>query len=108
MNAAAKPDKRNWSSTLDLIHEATTAIRISEERAAELEIELKRTVAQAIERERLLEQKVAATEARAELAESRASDAEEWLARLHDAVVTGFTRPAPDSEQPDIQRSSVA
>ena len=108
MDEVAKPDKRNWSSTLDLIHEATTAIRISEERATELELELQRTVTQAIERERFLEQKIAATEARAELAEGRAKEAEEWLNRLHEAVVSGFTRASSESAQPDVQRSSVA
>lgn len=96
----ATAERRNWSSTLDLIHEATTAIRISEERTSELEQELKRTVAQAIEREHALEGRLAQSEARAELAEKRASEAEEWMARLHDAVVAGFTRSAPEPMPP--------
>ena len=108
MDEAPKPETRNWSSTLDLIHEATTAIRISEERSAELEVELQRTVTQAMERERFLEQKVSAAEARADLAETRAREAEVWLSRLHDAVVAGFTRPAPEPAQSDVPHSSVA
>ncbi|NEU10624.1 hypothetical protein G3T14_00585 [Methylobacterium sp. BTF04] len=90
--------RRDWSSALDLIHEATAAIRISEERQSELEEELRRTVVQAVERARFLEAQVAAAENRADLAEKRASDAEEWLGRLHDAVVDGFTRKAPRAE----------
>ena len=91
---------RDWSSSLDLIHEATEAIRISEERAADLEQELERVTAQAQERARLLEAQVAAAERRTEkaeertrMAEKRASEAEAWLARLHNAIVAGFTRP---------------
>lgn len=90
--------RRDWSSALDLIHEATAAIRISEERQSELEEELQRTLSQAVERARFLEAQVAAAESRAELAEKRASDAEDWLARLHDAVVEGFTRKAPQAD----------
>lgn len=89
---------RDWSASLDLIHEATAAIRISEERAAELEQELERTVARALERATALEAQVAAAQTRADLAERRADEAEEWLARLHDAVVEGFTRRAPADE----------
>lgn len=108
VDEAVAPDRRNWSSTLDLIHEATAAIRISEERSSELEKELRVTVAQAIEREQVLEGKLAKSETRAELAEKRASEAEEWLARLHEAVVAGFTRATREPGQPDPTQSSVA
>ncbi|WP_375408706.1 hypothetical protein [uncultured Methylobacterium sp.] len=101
---------RDWSSSLDLIHEATEAIRISEERAADLEQELDRVTAQGQERARLLEAQVAAAERRTEkaeertrMAEKRASEAEAWLVRLHDAIVAGFTRPAvmPSTNEDD-------
>ncbi|MBX9931610.1 MAG: hypothetical protein K2Y56_08745 [Methylobacterium sp.] len=95
------PGRRDWSSALDLIHEATAAIRISEERSSELEAELQRTVVQALERAKFLEAQIAVAENRAMLAEQRASDAEEWLARLHDAVVTGFGRKAPSAGRDD-------
>ena len=92
---------RDWSSSLDLIHEATEAIRISEERAVDLEQELGRLTAQTQERARLLEAQVAAAERRTEkaeertrMAEKRAGEAEAWLTRLHDAIVAGFTRHA--------------
>jgi hypothetical protein len=60
--------------------------------------ELERTVARALERATALEAQVAAAQTRADLAERRADEAEEWLARLHDAVVEGFTRRAPADE----------
>ncbi|KQP33778.1 hypothetical protein ASF49_07880 [Methylobacterium sp. Leaf104] len=100
-NEAGIGRKRDWSASLDLIHEATAAIRISEERATELEQELERTVARALERATALEAQVAAAQTRADLAERRAEEAEEWLARLHDAVVDGFTRrPSQDESAP--------
>lgn len=93
--------ERDWSSALDLIHEATAAIRISEERSGDLEQELERVTAQSQERARLLEAQIATAERRTEkaeervrLAEKRANEAEAWLARLHDAIVAGFTRPS--------------
>lgn len=88
--------KRNWSASLDLIHEATEAIRISEERASELEQELQRTVTQALQQAEALEAQVATAQRRAELAEQRAAEAEEWLERLHEAVAAGFTRKGRD------------
>lgn len=87
--------RRDWSASLDLIHEATAAIRISEERASELEDELERTLAQSRAREAALEAQIALAQQRAEAAEQRAAEAEEWLARMHDAVVEGFTRREP-------------
>ena len=51
------------------------------------------------------EQKLARAEERARLAEARASDAEAWLVRLHDAAVTAFgprgsQRPAAHDGEP--------
>ena len=89
---------RNWSSAVDLIQEASEAIRISEERSGELEAQLNQTVAQAAEDVRRLsgqlagsEQRLARTEERLRAAEARAAEAEAWLVRLHDAVVSAFT-----------------
>lgn len=95
---------REWSSAIDLIQEASEAIRIGEQRAAELEAQLNHVVTQASEEMRRLnqqiaagEQKLARAEERARLAETRAGDAEAragdaeaWLVRLHDAVFAAF------------------
>lgn len=91
------PPTQKWSSAVDLIREASEAIRVGEERAAELEAQLEHVVAQAdVEIRRLKqdistgEQRLAKTEERARLAEARAQEAEEWLVRLHDAAVEAF------------------
>jgi small-conductance mechanosensitive channel len=90
---------RDWSSALDLIQEATEAISISEERAADLEAQLHQVTTNANEEIRQLSAKVAASERRAQKAEerarsaeARASEAETWLVRMHDAVLNGFGR----------------
>jgi|GEM_PF-3671214 len=88
---------REWASAVDLIREASEAIRVGEERAAELEAQLAQVVAQADLEIRRLEQEVATgvqnlarSEERVRLAEARAAEAEDWLVRLHDAAVEAF------------------
>ncbi len=95
-NAVGVPT-REWASAVDLIREASEAIRIGEERASELEAQLAQVVAQADLEIRRLEQEIATgaqnlarSEERARLAEARATEAEEWLVRLHDAAVEAF------------------
>lgn len=99
----AAPDRRpsghvgDWSAAIELVHEASEAIRISEERAVELEAQLGQVMAQAAEEMRRLnaeiagvEQRLARSEDRARAAEDRADEAEAWLGRLHEAVYTAF------------------
>ncbi|WP_020180827.1 hypothetical protein [Methylopila sp. M107] len=88
----------DWSSALELVEEASEAIRISEERANELEVELDHVMNRAAEEMRRLnaeltaaEQKAARSEERLRAAESRASEAEAWLVRLHQAVHDAFS-----------------
>ncbi|SIQ72822.1 hypothetical protein [Bosea sp. TND4EK4] len=93
-----QPAVRDWASALELVREASEAIRVGEERADQLEEHLAEVVREAsAEIKRLSdllaesEQKVAQTEAKADAAEARAVEAERWLAKLHDAVVESFT-----------------
>lgn len=95
---------RDFASALDLIREASDAVRLSEERANDLEHQLGQVSARAVEQIRALEAQVAATERRmqkaeerARLAESRAASAETWLIRLHDAITSSF-RPSAAPE----------
>ena len=102
---------REWASAVDLIREASEAIRVGEERAAELEAQLAQVVAQADLEIRRLEQEVATgvqnlarSEERVRLAEARAAEAEEWLVRLHDAAIEAFgnrAKPAPVTSAPE-------
>lgn len=99
------PHKRDWSSALDLVQEACEAIRISEERVADLERENQHAAMQAREELRALQSQIHAAErraqnaeARAQKAEARAVEAEGWLARLHDAISVGFARSSAPSD----------
>jgi hypothetical protein len=99
------------SSAVELVQEASEAIRISEQRVEELEAqfdqyalestdEIRRLNAElqaseqrlmhAEERLRQTEHRAQQAESRASQAESRAAQAEAWLVRLHDAVQSGF------------------
>lgn len=109
---------RDWASALELVREASEAIRVGEERANQLEEHLAEVLKEATaEIQRLNElvaegeQKLAQAQARAEAADARAVEAETWLAKLHDAVVASFapvlakSEPAPAPE--DEQRSAM-
>ncbi len=91
---------RDFKSAIDLIKEASEAIRFAEERSAELEQQLHQVSNRAAEQVKALEIQVAAlerrlmkSEERARAAEVRANDAETWLSRLHDTIITSFRRP---------------
>lgn len=91
---------RDFKSAIDLIKEASEAIRFSEERSVELEQQLHQITTRSAEQMKALELQVAAlerrlakSEERARAAEVRANDAETWLSRLHDTIITSFRRP---------------
>ncbi|WP_192845680.1 hypothetical protein [Aureimonas sp. AU22] len=88
---------RDWSAALDLVREASEAIRIRDERATEMEIEHRLDAERASEEIRSLQEqldesevRLAETEARVRLAEARAAEAEAWLAKMHDTIVGSF------------------
>jgi hypothetical protein len=97
---------RDFSSAIELVEEAREAIRIAEERNHDLERQLKKArddAANDVETMKHLQKasnseinqlraQVAAAESRAEQAERRAVDAEEWLCRLHDTVMNSLGR----------------
>lgn len=89
--------RRDWAAALDLVEEASEAIRLSAERVAELESAAE---AQALQmREDLLlmqrqlqaaQREVTAAHERAEAAEAKAREAEAWLVKLDAAITRGF------------------
>lgn len=106
---------RDWSSALDLIQEATEAINISEERAADLEMELQQVRISAGEEVRQLKGQIAAAERRIEKAEerahsaeARAKEAEAWLIRIHDAVLNGFRRKSRIGPSPAVVNGQLS
>lgn len=79
------------SSAFELIAEASEAIRISEERAEDLQQQLYRLAEESSAELSRLTAEVAAGEQRLAAAEARANEAELWLVRLHDAVQSAFS-----------------
>lgn len=124
--------KRDWSAALDLMNEAFEAMRMSEERAAEMEAQMedlarrfneesKASQARLLSAERRAEEaqarawqeesrakeaeaRVKKAEASAKQAEDRADEAEQWLARFHDAVVKGFSQRRATASQAGVRR----
>jgi hypothetical protein len=82
--------KRDWSSAIDLVNEACEAVRLAEERASTAERYSQQLNQYYAEQVRGLELRIQTAEKRAEAANARAAEAEEWLIRFHDAIVSGF------------------
>ncbi|HTV69383.1 MAG TPA: hypothetical protein VMF90_12680 [Rhizobiaceae bacterium] len=90
-------NKVDWSATVDLIREATEAMRASEERARDLETRITNTILEASHDINALTAQLATADRtieqlqdRAQLAEERAEEAEAWLARLHETISASF------------------
>lgn len=82
--------KRDWSSAIDLVNEACEAVRLAEERAATAERYSQQLNQYYAEQVKGLELRLQTAEKRADAANGRAAEAEEWLVRFHDAIVNGF------------------
>jgi hypothetical protein len=82
--------KRDWSSAIDLVNEACEAVRLAEERAATAERYSQQLNQYYSEQVKGLELRLQTAEKRADAANARAGEAEEWLIRFHDAIVSGF------------------
>jgi len=83
--------QRDWSAALDLVREASQAIRATEARNQEMEARIQGLMRRASEELEAAEARIEAAEARAAEAEMRADAAEEWLRRFHDAITEGFS-----------------
>jgi hypothetical protein len=81
---------RDWSAALDLVRQASDAIRVTEARNQEMEARIQGLMRRASQELEAAEARIEAAEARAGEAEARAEAAEEWLRRLHEAITEGF------------------
>lgn len=90
--AALPAERRDWGAAIDLVKEASEAIRFAEERAQAADDYAKELTVYHKEQLKAAEARVAAAERRAELAQQRAAEAEGWLSRFHDAINEGFGR----------------
>lgn len=82
--------QRDWSAALDLVREASEAIRATEARNQEMEARIQGLMRRASQELEAAEARIEAAEARTAEADARAEAAEEWLRRFHDAITEGF------------------
>lgn len=85
-------ERRDWGAAIDLVKEASEAIRFAEERAQAAEDYSTQLTTYHKEQLKAAEARIAAAERRAEVAQLRATEAESWLSRFHDAINEGFGR----------------
>jgi hypothetical protein len=88
--AAAVPPGRDWASAIELINEAAEAVRLADERANAAERYSQELAQYYTEQAKAAELKIATLEKRLEMTEGKAREAEEWLVRFHDAIMSGF------------------
>jgi cobalamin biosynthesis Mg chelatase CobN len=81
---------RDWAAAVDLISEAAEAVRLADERAQAAEKYSQELADYYSEQVKSAETKIAVLESRLKGSDARVRDAEEWLARFHDAIMAGF------------------
>jgi small-conductance mechanosensitive channel len=81
-----------WAETLARVYGAADLLRTREHQLRDLERARRTAVDRAAERIAALEEQLATEGQRAERAERAQAEAEEWLGRIHKAVVEQFAR----------------
>jgi hypothetical protein len=88
------PEKHHLASALNIVYQAAEAARATEEHSRQVESRAQALIQRAIAdveaaeaRIKAAEARAAAAESRAESAEARAREAEDWLNRIHTAIV---------------------
>jgi hypothetical protein len=91
---ASNRGQNDWAFALDAVYRAAETMRTNEEQSRETETRSMDLVEKAIKELKTAENRLQAAESagaaaaeRARDAEARAGEAEEWLKRLHDAIV---------------------
>ncbi len=88
--AGVVPAGRDWASAIELVNEAAEAVRLADERANAAERYSQELAQYYTEQAKASELKIATLEKRLEMTETKAREAEEWLIRFHDAIMSGF------------------
>lgn len=80
----------DWTETLDLIERTGAALTAREERTRELEGEVRELAERTTTEIQRLQAQIAALEERLHVSERRRTHAEDWLRRIHEAIVDRF------------------
>ena len=84
--------QRDWSAALNLVNECFEAVRIADARAITSEARVAELTQRLEDHVRTAELRLNAANKRADGAEIRARNAEEWLVKFHDTIVAGFQK----------------
>jgi hypothetical protein len=79
--------EQDWGETLQMVHRASDLLRAAEERVRELEASNRDLAERAAMQAEALQGRLLQAQVRADEAEQRRKEAEEWLRRIHGAIV---------------------
>jgi hypothetical protein len=82
---------RDWGETLDLVLRASELLKAAEERVRELETSNRELAERAAMQAEALQSRVLQAQVRAEEADQRRKEAEEWLRRIHNAIAENLS-----------------
>ena len=84
------PDQ-DWGETLHMVHRASELLRAAEQRVRELEDSNRELAERAAMQAEVLQGRVLQAQVRAEEAEQRRREAEDWLRRIHTAIAENLS-----------------
>ena len=96
---------QDWMHTLDAIHRASDALRARDERITALETELNELRAEASEALAALQAHISSLQEQLASMDERRAHAEQWLRRLHEAVVEKLRVDYPIREEEGSRRT---
>ena len=98
----------DWNETLELIERTGTAISARDERTRELEAEVRDLADRTTQEIQRLQAEIATLEDRLQASEARRTHAEEWLRRVHDAIIDRFSGATAATEEAGQEEASRA
>lgn len=82
---------QDWGETLHMVHRASELLKAAEERVRELEAGNRELAERAAMQAEALQSRVLQAQVRAEEADQRRKEAEEWLRRIHNAIAENLS-----------------
>jgi len=104
----AAPEGRDWTETLHLVHRAASRLVSTDERVRDLEAELRELSDSAAEEIQRLRAEVVELQRQLDAAEDGRRHAEDWLRRLHTAVLEQFGAQLEPARETTTQVSAAS
>ena len=99
---------KDWTETLELVHRAASRLVSTDERVRDLEAELRELGDSAAEEIQRLRAEVVDLQRQLDAADAGRRNAEEWLRRLHTAVLEQFSAQLEPARDTDAQVSAAS